>query len=47
MNIYLLGFLLAAAVIGLWSPRRVKLIGLVAAMTAGLVLFLLLFPSKL
>jgi hypothetical protein len=47
MNIYLLGFLLVSLIIGLWSPRRMKLIGLVAAMVAGIVLFFFVFPSKM
>lgn len=44
---YMLVFLVACAVIGLWAPAHTKRGRLIFALTAALVIFFFLYPDKL
>jgi hypothetical protein len=44
---YMLVFLVACAVIGLWAPAHTRRGRLIFALTAALVIFFFVFPDKL
>lgn len=44
---YMLLFLAACMVIGLWSSTRAKRAGVIFALAVALIVYFLLFPTKL